>query len=150
MTTVFEKYSDRFNKSSDSKPASNEDVIRIEKALEILLPTDYKQFLQEQGDVWTPDILDIIVDKEIDLNDVQQFWDSERIIYDKQNEWTSKVSVDIIPFASDCMGNIFAFKTSDLKTQRATADIYFFDHDFDIVEKVSDSFTKWLDNYNEI
>jgi cell wall assembly regulator SMI1 len=150
MTTALQKFADRFNKSSTSKPGSQSDIKSIENNFNIFLPTDYKDFFQKFGDIWTPDILDIIVDNDLSINDVQQFWDAERIIEDKKSEWTSKLSDDIIPFASDSMGNIFAFKTDDLRQQNQTADIYFFDHDFDTVDKISNSFTKWLDDYNTI
>jgi cell wall assembly regulator SMI1 len=150
MTTVFQKFSDRFNKNSDSKPAAFSDINALEAEFRILLPLDYKEFLQKFGDLWTPDILELVVEKYLSLNDVQDFWDTERIIEDKTNEWTSVLSVDLIPFASDSMGNIYAFKTEDLKKQKQTADIYFYDHDFDTVDKISNGFTEWLDNYNKI
>jgi len=49
----------------------------------------------------------------LELNDIQQFWTVEEIIYDKQYEWTSQLN--LIPFASDFMGNIFSFLETDLK-----------------------------------
>lgn len=84
------------------------------------------------------------------MNDVQEFWEIERIIEDKKSEWTSQLATDIIPFASDCMGNIFGFLTADLKLERQTAAVYFFDHDFDTVDKIFESFTDWIDRFNTI
>src|SRR5437899_1639627 len=102
MNTEFKKFVYRFNKNSDSKPASLSNIASLEKCLNILLPTDYKEFLQNYGDLWTPNIVKIIVDNHLPINDVQDFWDTEKIIYDKSNEWTSNLNFDIIPFASDC------------------------------------------------
>lgn len=150
MTPSFQQFVDRYNKSTEAKPATESDIDKIEKEFEINFPADYKEFLLHFGNVWTPHILDIIVDKAEEINDVQQFWDIDSIIYDKKNEWTSQVTPDIIPFASDCMGNIFAFLRSDLETQKVTAEIYFFDHDFDTVDKIAASFTEWLDRFNKL
>jgi len=150
MMTVLQKFASRFNKSSKSKPISLADINALEKTLDIRFPLYYKEFVQNFGDVFTPDILHLIVSKDLDLHSLQEFWDTESILWDKKNEWTSKLSVDLIPFALDSSGNIFAFKTDDIRKEKQTADIYFFDHDFDTIEKISDSFTKWLDAYNRI
>ncbi len=151
MTVLaFKQFVERFNKSDDAKASTQIDIDMLEKELKIYLPYDYKTFLLSFGNIWTPDILDLIVDQELEINDVQDFWDIEKIIYDKQNEWTSQVSTDIIPFASDCMGNIFAFLTNDIKSPTETADIYFYDQDFDTVEKISPSYKDWIDSFNKL
>ena len=148
--TALKQFADRFNKSDDAKPSTQVDIDSLENKFQIYLPNDYKTFLLNFGNIWTPDILDIVADNELEINDVQQFWTIERIIYDKQNEWTSQLSTDLIPFASDCMGNIFAFIRHDIKSPSDTASIYFFDHDFDTVEKISNSFTDWIEEFNKI
>ncbi len=147
---IFNKFRTRFNKNNDLEKASESDIKKLEKDLKIKTPNDFELFLTEYGNIHTPDILDIIVDNEIDLYDVQEFWTAESIIYDKQNEWTAQLSIDLIPFASDSMGNIFAFLTSDLKEKTESSAIYFFDHDFNTVEKLTGSFSEWIDNYNRI
>lgn len=78
------------------------------------------------------------------------FWDIESISYDKKNEWTSQISTDLIPFASDSMGNIFGFLSADLKSEHESSSVYFFDHDFDTVDKIANSFSEWLNEYNNI
>src|SRR5262245_41865009 len=123
------QFAKRFNKSKDAKPATQIDIQKLEQEFQIFLPNDYKVFFLNFGDIWTPDILDVVVDNELDMHDVQQFWNVDDIIYDKKNEWTSQVSTDLIPFASDCMGNIFAFLRHDLQSSKESAEIYFFDHD---------------------
>ena len=126
------------------------DIEKLEKEFEIHLPNDYKIFLITIGSIWTPDILHLIVDKELEMDEVSQFWNTKEIIDDKKNWWTSKVSTDIIPFASDSGGNIFAFLTNDLKQQKETAAIYFYDHDFDTVDKIAESFKDWIDDFNKL
>ncbi|HLK29296.1 MAG TPA: SMI1/KNR4 family protein [Puia sp.] len=146
----FKQFAERFNKNDNLKPFAQFEIDQLENEFQIILPTDYKVFLLTIGDAWTPDILDLVVDQNADIHDVQQFWSIERIIYDKQNEWTSQVATDIIPFASDCMGNIFSFLRQDLKLRNDTASVYFFDHDFDTVEKISDSFKEWINVFNSL
>lgn len=148
--TTFKQFVDKYNKNEGIKLATQTEIELLEKEFSIHLPADYKNFITTFGNIWTPDILDIVVDNQLDMNDVQEFWEIERIIDDKKNEWTSQLQTDIIPFASDCMGNIFGFLTADLKVVRQTADIYFFDHDFDTVDKISDSFTDWMSRFNAI
>ena len=147
---ILREFSNRFNKKDDLKKASESDIQKLESEFGITLPKDYKTFIAEFGNISTPDILFIIVDKKIELNDVQDFWDIESISYDKKNEWTSQISTDLIPFASDSMGNIFGFLSTDLTTENETISVYFFDHDFDTVEKISDSFTEWINEFNII
>ena len=147
---ILREFSNRFNKKDDLKKASESDIQKLESEFGITLPKDYKTFIAEFGNISTPDILFIIVDKKIELNDVQDFWDIESITYDKKNEWTSQISTDLIPFASDSMGNIFGFLSTDLTTENETISVYFFDHDFDTVEKISDSFTEWINEFNII
>ena len=148
--TIFKKFVNKFNRADNIKTSSQTDINNLEAEFKICLPNDFKTFILNYGNVWTLEILDIIVDNEFELNDIQQFWDVEQIIYDKKNEWTSNISTDLIPFASDCMGNIFAFLASDLKTIKETAAIYFYDHDFDKIEKISESFTDWIDKFNQL
>jgi len=148
--TILKEFAERFNKSDDSKPSTIVDIERLEHEFQIFVPEDYKSFLLNFGDIWTPDILDLVVENESGLNDVQEFWNIEKIIYDKHNEWTSDLSMDLIPFASDCMGNIFAFLRHDIQSPKETANVYFFDHDFDTIEKISNSFTGWLEEFNKI
>lgn len=147
---IFNKFRTRFDENDDLKKASESDIEKLKKELKINIPNDFELFLTEYGNIYSPNILDIIVDNEIDLYDVQEFWTTERIIYDKKNEWTAQLSTDLIPFASDSMGNIFAFLTSDLKEKKESSSVYFFDHDFGTIEKLTDSFSEWIDNYNRI
>ena len=148
--TAFKQFADRYNKRDDARPSTQADIEELEKELGIQLPGDYKIFLLTIGSIWTPDILNLVVDRELEMYDVSQFWYTKEIIDDKKNWWTAKVSTDIIPFASDSGGNIFAFLTGDLKEEKETAAIYFYDHDFETVEKIAESFKDWLDNFNKI
>ncbi len=67
------------------------------------------------GPASIPAILNAIVDQALNLSDLSQVWDVHWIVDDRLRGWTSHADVDLIPFASDCMGNIFGFAvlTSD-------------------------------------
>lgn len=148
--TELRQFVERFNQSDKATPSTHDEIENLEQLFRIFLPDDYKNFLLNFGNIWTPDILDLVVDNKLDVYDVAQFWTVDKIIYDKQNEWTSHVSPEIIPIASDSLGNIFSFSRQDLNIPVDTAHIYFYDHDFDTVEKIADSFTGWIDSYNKI
>lgn len=147
---IFNTFNTRFNKNVDLEKASEADIENLNKQLNIIVPKDFRLFLTKFGNIYTPNILDIIVDKDIELPVIQEFWPTENIINDKQNEWTAHLSTDLIPFASDSMGNIFGFLAADLQEERETCSVHFFNHDYDTVEKVSNSFSEWIESYNRI
>lgn len=146
----FSKFASSFNQNEETKVASVQDIEHLETTLNIILPQDFKLFMHQYGNLWTPDILDIIDDNDIDMNDIQEFWSVDEIIDDKKEGFTNAISEDLIPFAIDCMGNIYGFKTRDLKIQRATAEVFFFDHDFDEVTGIADSFTALIEKFNAL
>lgn len=147
VTAEFKSFYDRFNRNDSNAPELELNIQAFEKEYQINFPKDFREFIAVYGDLWTPDILDLIDDNKLDINDVQDFWSIERIKYDKENGWTSKLETDLIPFASDCMGNIFVFKREELKDSKEISNIYFFDHDFDVIDFVSSSFTEWIKRY---
>ena len=138
------------SKTSPAKPFQLEEFNCMEERLKIKFPKSYKNFALTFGNIWTPNILDLIDEKEVEIADVQEFWNAERIIFDKENEWTSNIEENLIPFASDCMGNIFCFAVKDLTSRKDDCDIYYYDHDFDSIENLSISFEQWIEQFNEI
>jgi len=148
-----ERFVDRFSESSMTsliKPETVEDISNLERRFEIKLPNDYKIFLKNYGNIWTPTILDKVVDNDLNFYDVQQFWSIEAIILDIDNGWTAQTGQDILPFASDCSGNLFCFTLDDLRSGKNDCEIHFYDHDFDTFENLSKSFKEWIEQYNEI
>lgn len=150
MTEAYLHFERSFNQNNDSAPFTITDIEKLETELEIKLPTDYGMFLLEHGNLYTPEILDIIVDNQIEINDFQNVWTVDDILFDKANEWTSNLEEDLVPFASDSMGNIFAFKRSDILQRKMNAPVYFYDQDFDTIENICDSFKELIERYNEL
>ncbi|WP_423999377.1 SMI1/KNR4 family protein [Maribacter sp. IgM3_T14_3] len=148
--SIFQEFSSNYDNKAEVQKVPLTDIENLESEFNIYVPNEFKIFLMDFGTPWTPDILDIIVDDELDLIDVQNFWTIESIIEDKKNGWTSQISTDLIPFSSDCMGSIFGFSTMDLKEKKESVPIYFFDHDLDTVTKVAETFSEWIDQFNRI
>lgn len=150
MTDAFKQFFDLFNENEKNAPETEQDVHSFEKKYQIKLPVDYRYFLLTYGDLWTPDVVNVIDDNHLEIDDVQQFLPIDRILHDKEFEWTAKLHVDMIPIASDCMGNIFGFMTEDLKVSNGEPKIYLFDHDFDTIEPVSNSLKDWIIQFVDI
>jgi hypothetical protein len=147
----FSKFASLYNRSDETRSVSLAEIKVLEDALKIKLPDDFKLFMQTYGSLWTPDILDIIVDNDIDMHDIQQFWPPDEIIEDKKSGITNQIELeDLIPFASDCMGNIYAFKTNDIRVSKPTATVYFFDLDFNENQIVAQSFTELIEEFNAL
>jgi cell wall assembly regulator SMI1 len=146
----FSKFTDTFNKNEETQTVSLQDIQLLEDALKIKLPEDFKLFMNQCGNVWAPDILDIIVNNELEMNDIQQFMTPDEIIDDKRSGSANQIKKDVIPFALDSMGNMYVFKTSDIRNQKQTAKIYFYDHDFDKLHAVSNSFTDLIEEFNTL
>ena len=71
---VFKEFSTKYNKSNVALKATQSDIEKLESEYNIFLPKDYTLFLQEFGDITTPDIFDLICEKELDLYSVDSFW----------------------------------------------------------------------------
>lgn len=147
---VFNEFSKKYNKSNVAQKETQSDIEKLESEFNIFLPKDYKLFLQEVGNITTPDIFDLIYENEFDLHCIERFWDIGTIIYDKKYELTSQLSVDLVPIAEG-VGSVFGFLTADLKIKKESAPVYIFELDFiNTAEKVSESFTEWIGKFNNI
>ena len=147
---LFSKFANSFNKNDETQTASLHDIQLLENTFGIKLPEDFKLFVINYGNLWTPDILDIIVDNDMDINDVQQIWTIDEIIEDKISGVSEQIKENLIPFASDCTGNIYAFKSSDIKKEKLMAKVYFFDLDLDKLYPVANSFTDLIEEFNSL
>jgi hypothetical protein len=55
---------------------------------------------------------------------------------------------DLIGFGNDSMGNMFCFKKLNPNSERPDdLSIWFFEHDFNEVSRISESFNSWLESY---
>ena len=145
---------DTFVKNWGSKnamvPINGDDIAELESKLNGFLPESYKYLISTYGLVHTPNVLTKICDLKSEISEVQDFLSLEDVASLSQLYEMSGMPKGHILFASDCKGNMFCFKLSDCTSQQTDAPVWFFDHGACTVTQVSDSFTKWLDQFNEL
>ncbi|MGF1875287.1 SMI1/KNR4 family protein [Photobacterium frigidiphilum] len=145
---------DLFVKNWGSKnamvPINNHDITELESKLNAFLPDSYKYLISTYGLVHTPNVLTKICDLGVDISEVQDFLSLEDVFSLSQLYEMSGMPKGHILFASDCKGNMFCFKLADCASKQIDSPVWFFDHGLCIVKKVSDSFTDWLDEFNEL
>jgi hypothetical protein len=145
---------DLFVKNWGSKqsmtPIDNADIAELEQRLAAILPNSYKYLLSNYGLVHTPNVLSRICDLGVDISEVQDFLSLEDVYSLSKLYEMSGMPKGHILFASDCKGNMFCFKLSDCEGQQIDIPVWFFDHQFHTVKKVSPSFSEWLGEFNKL
>lgn len=131
-------------------PICNSDITELESALPAVLPDSYKYLISTYGLVHTPNVLTQICSLHSELSEVQDFLSLEDVdSLSKLYQMTGMPKGHIL-FASDCKGNMFCFKLADCMSKQPDAAVWFFNHALSCVEKVADSFTGWLEQFNEL
>jgi hypothetical protein len=149
--SVFKKFFAKWADSQELHPQSAGSVRLLESKYSIVLPQAYREFIITYGNICTQDLLASIVDGHYDLSDVQYFETPEQAIESTEGYLSAGMPEGFVSFASDCMGNAYCFKVSECQMPDLDeAPIWFFDHDFLDVGKVSDSFEAWLARYNRV
>ncbi len=129
---------------------NNQDIAELESKLNAHLPDSYKYLISTYGLVHTPNVFTKICDLGSDITEVQDFL-SLQDIHSLSNLYEmSGMPKGHILFASDCKGNMFCFKRTDCENTQADAAIWFYDQGLSTVKKVSDSFTQWLEAFNQL
>jgi hypothetical protein len=91
----------------------------------------YRKFLERFGPVGTnSDLLHLIVEKELDLSDISEFY-APGTIRSQTLGWRDRgLPEDFLAFAGDCQGNLFCFALVQPSEGRpANAAVWYFDHD---------------------
>jgi len=145
---------DQFVKNWGSKnvmvPISSDDISELELKLTVSLPDSYKYLLSTYGLVHSPNVLTKICDLNAEVTAVQDFLSLDDVFsLSKLYEMTGMPEGHIL-FASDCKGNMFCFKLSDCVSKQIDSPVWFYDQGNCTVQKVSNSFTEWLDEFNEL
>ncbi|PSU45349.1 SMI1/KNR4 family protein [Photobacterium frigidiphilum] len=145
---------DLFVKNWGSKnsmvPINNHDIEELESKLNVLLPDSYKYLISTYGLVHTPNVLTKTCDLGSDISEVQDFLSLEDVFSLSQLYEMGGMPKGHVLFASDCKGNMFCFKLADCASKQIDSPVWFFDYGLCTVKKVSDSFTDWLDQFNEL
>jgi hypothetical protein len=121
-----------------------EELVAVEKHFGFQLPPNYKEDILRVG-LPSPTIalLDAISDGNVDLHDASNFLSPAEIIETTEGWQEIGMPEDLIAFATDCMGNMFAFSRS----AGAESGVWFFDHDFNETSEISDDFRSWIEDF---
>jgi hypothetical protein len=131
-------------------PINSKDIAELESKLNILLPDSYKYLISNYGLLHTPNVLTKICDLGVDISEVQDFLSLEDISsLSKLYELMGMPSGHIL-FASDCKGNMFCFKQTDCIGEDKDAAVWFFNQGLVTVDKVANSFSEWLAQFNKL
>lgn len=149
-TNVFRNFVGRYNKSQNTDKPTSEDIEKVQRELGVVFPDKYKDFIASFGLVYTPEILDVIVDNNIEQHDIQEFIKTNELAQANMQCWSAGMSNEYVAFATDSMGNMFCFKRHDLAVKKEDVKVYFFDHDFVKISEVAESFIELIDSYNRL
>lgn len=145
---------DLFVKNWSSKnvmvPINHGDITELEEKLAAYLPDSYKYLLTNYGLVHSPNVLTKICDLNVEIAEVQDFLSLEDV-YSLSNLYEmSGMPKGHILFASDCKGNMFCFKKSDCSNKQSDTAVWFYNHDACTINKVSNTFIEWLEEFNAL
>ena len=145
---------DIFVKNWNSKnimiPISDHDIKVLESTLNIVLPDSFKYLLSKYGLVHSPNVLSKVCDLNVNITEVQDFLNLEDIANLSKLYELSGMPKGHILFASDSKGNMFCFKQTDCLAKKEDAPVWFYNNNECSVTKVSNSFTKWLEQFNDL
>lgn len=131
--------------SPDYPPAPVEEHALAEAELSLCaqFPPDYRSAVLRCGlPSPTSALLDSIVERELNVSDVGDFFDPASIVETTLGWRAMGLPADLVAFANDCMGNLFCFSA---QSWGGTSRVFFFDHDEGSVDDVASSFTAWID-----
>jgi hypothetical protein len=143
---IFQTFVDKWtHQDYRPEPVDSELVDRCAEALKVMFPASYYEYMTSYGSGGpTIELLDSIVEGELDINDLADVFTPDEVIKSIDAWQSAGMPEDLIPIASDSMGNMFCFKRNEIIMARDDAPVWFFDHDFDTVEKIHDLFTSWI------
>ncbi|NQY89819.1 MAG: SMI1/KNR4 family protein [Colwellia sp.] len=131
-------------------PINCDDILALESKLDLLLPDSYKYLISTYGLLHSPNVLTKICDLNVEVSEVQDFLSLEDVSSLSKLYEMSGMPKGHILFASDCKGNMFCFKLTDCISKTIDIPVWFFEHEFSTVRKVSNSFIEWLEQFNKL
>lgn len=138
---------ERFHVGMRRRPATAAQLADAEAALAVLWPESYRQFALACGAVFTPSLLDLIVEQKPGFGDVQQFLTPKQSVTETRR-WRLEPAGGCAAFASDCSGSYFAFRQLSQREPRPDdAPVWLFDHDAGEVVEQTATFDEWLGRF---
>lgn len=140
-----ERFDEKWGWVSADYPAvrvSEAELRSVEESFSVRLPEDYREAVLQVG-LPRPTIalLDAIVERELDVHSVGDFFSPSEIIDETVGWHDIGMPEQLIAFASDGCGNKFCFDRNRLPD----SSVWFFDHDFGTTEQIASSFGDWID-----
>jgi len=131
-------------------PIDKHDIEALETELTVFLPDSYKYLISTYGLVHTPNVLTKVIDLNAEISDVQDFLSLDDVSSLSKLYEMSGMPKGHVLFASDCKGNMFCFKLTECDNKQVDVPVWFYNHGLCTMTKVSDTFTQWLAQFNEL
>lgn len=130
------------------EPILAADLQTAEDQLGGRLPDEYRDAVLNIGlPRPTGALLHSVCEEEADFADVADFLGADEMISSTQAWRQMGLPNDKIAFASDSMGNLFAFESTALGQ---SSEVWFFDHDTGETALVAPSFGNWIKQYLDL
>ncbi|MCE9528652.1 MAG: SMI1/KNR4 family protein [Planctomycetales bacterium] len=143
-------FAERFHAGKRIRPATVAQLADAEAALGVLWPESYRQFALVYGAVYTPGLLDLIVERKPGFGDVQQFLTPKQSVTETRR-WRLEPDGGCAAFAYDSSGSFFAFRQLTATEPRPEdAPVWLFDHDAGEVVQQAASFDEWLGQFLQL
>lgn len=130
------------------EPVLVADLERAEMQLGGRLPCDYRDAVRDVGlPQPTIALLHSVCEESADFADVSEFFTADEIVASTEAWREMGLPKDMIAFASDCMGNLFAFGST---APSQGSEVWFFDHDAGETSLAASSFKCWIQQYLDL
>lgn len=124
---------------------SEQELQGTEHRLRTRLPAVYRNAVLRFGlPRPTLALLDAIVDRELDLRDVNDFLSPSEIVSVTEDWRDLGLPQELVAFATDCAGNLFCFPEAQ---DDGELPVYFFDHGNRTVVVIAPTFTQWIEEF---
>ncbi len=138
-------FASRFSSSKRSKPITDAQLDEINTALSTNLPTSYRDLLKTHGVLWTPSILKQVAALEAEHPDLQEFLKPKDVIKFTKMIRSGDAPENLIVFANDCSGSMFAFEQNPNVLDDAP--VQFFDHEYGETKPIANTLDESLSWY---
>lgn len=147
---LYRRFAARFHAGKRLRPAAEAQVEAAEAALGVLWPESYGRFALACGALYTPSLLDLIVERKPGWSDVQQFLTPRQSVAETRRSGLEPAGTCLV-WATDCMGNLFAFRDLPASSPRfSDAPVWFFDHEENEMTIEAASFDAWLARFLDL
>ncbi len=152
MSDSYRRFVSAWSFPEDTLPVPMESLVRAEKVARIQFPSVYIDAMTLHGPCSARiELLDLITDNNLNLRDVSDFINPDEIAETMRGWDEAGLPEGLVPFAKDCMGNLFCFAATEASAERqGDSPVYFWDHDYHEVEQETDSFVLWLERFNAL